>query len=224
MLRVQIRAPKLLKLPTAAAALVAVCATIGLSQQLLAQDYIFNPSPIVHSSGPILAASGERILLCAANNYPVAAPAPTTTAAISSNTSSASLNVALQVLNGITGAVLAQTQVAVPPLGSTATPPDPCLSFTVASATLAASPLNLFVVRVALNPQPLPPGLCAYLGISLQVFTPEVSGSPSNIRAINFEPPDPCSRAPLAALNHTSQPGQLALLDNSRPSTRKSAR
>lgn len=189
-----ISAPKLANAFALSTALLAVSAVLASSQLAFAQGLNVNPSPVTHSSGPILAASGETVLVCAANNQPAPAPAPAP-AALSTDATTAPLNVTLQILNGVTGAILSQAQLAVPPLGSTATPPDPCVNYVVPAATFAPSS-NLFIVRVLLNPQPLPPGLCRAhaLSVSLQVFTPDPSGSPTNIRTIAFEPPDPCIR------------------------------
>lgn len=177
-----------------AAALLAVSATIGSSQQVFAQGPSF--TPVMRSSGPILAAAGERILVCAANNQLATLLPPTPaspTAAAVPAASVTPLTVTLQIINGVTGVVLTQAQLTVPPLGSTFTPPDPCISYLVPAATFAPTQ-NLFVVRVLLNPQPLPPGICAAhtLSVSLQLYTPDVNGNPTNIRAIAFEPPDPC--------------------------------
>ncbi len=179
-----------------ATALLAVSATIGSSHRAFAQDHTFTPHPVMRSSGPILTAPGETVLVCAANNQlaSLLPPSPTT-AAVTPSPAVTPLNVTLQIVNGVTGAVLAQSEITLPPLGSTEAPPDPCLKFSVAPATVAVS-ANLFVVRVLLNPQPLPPGICAAhaLSVSLQVFTPDTDGNPINIRAISFEPPDPCIR------------------------------
>ncbi|MHB1938858.1 MAG: hypothetical protein ACYCOR_20090 [Acidobacteriaceae bacterium] len=170
--------------------LLAVWAATCPSQRALAQD----PDNIVRAStGPILAASGENLLLCAANNLPAPAVLPTTATIAPADKTSPPFYVTLKILNGVTGAVLSQTELALPPLGSTEEPPDPCLTFTVAPSTFAPS-TNLFVARVELNPQPLPPGLCrpSTLTVSMQIFTPDTNGNPTNIRAISFEPPDPC--------------------------------
>lgn len=191
-----IPAQKFIKAFAGATALLAVFATIGSSQPVFAQGPNLTAPPLFRSSGPLLAVPGETVLVCAANNQLASLLPPTTppaTAALQSSAAVTSLNVTLQILNGVTGAILAQAQLAVPPLGSTTTPPDPCLNFTVPAATFAPS-TNLFVVRVALNPQPLPPGICAAhaLSVSLQIFTHDNSGNPTNIRTISFEPPDPC--------------------------------
>jgi hypothetical protein len=63
------------------------------------------------------------------------------------------------------------------------TPPDPCLVYSPSTS-------SLFIGRIALNPQPLPPGIVA----SLQIFTGAAS-APSNFRIVGFEPPDPCFQA-----------------------------
>lgn len=198
-----IPAHKIVKALAGVTALLAISATMNSSQPAFAQgpDLAAAP-PTFHSSGPILAGGGETVLVCAANNqlFGLLPPTPPPTSAAVTNAASVTpLEVTLQILNGVTGAILAQSQVTLPPLGSTATPPDPCVTYVVPPATLAPS-INLFVVRVALNPQPLPPGLCAngshgnILSVSLQVYTPDNSGSPTNIRAISFLPPDPCVR------------------------------
>lgn len=173
------------------AVLLAISATMGPSQRALAQTD--HPVRILtRSSAPVLAAGGEKLLFCAANNLPAATVAPAATTAA---TSSPTLNVTLEIVNGVTGAVLAQNQIALAPLGSLQLPPDPCVSFTVAPATFAPS-TGLFVARIELNPQPLPPGLCRAnpLSISLQAFTPTAGGVPTNVRTLTFEPPDPCVR------------------------------
>ena len=171
-------------------------ATVSYARPASAQGPTSAPAPIIHSSGPILAAGGETVLVCAANNQlasllPPSSP-PATAAAVPA-ASVSSLNVTLQIVNGITGAILTQSQVTIPPLGSTETPPDPCVNYVVPAATFAPT-TNLFVVRIELNPQPLPPGICRALSASVQVFTPDSNGNPTNIRTIAFEPPDPCFR------------------------------
>ncbi len=191
-----IPASKNLKTLSYATALLTVSA-MSSSHRAFAQNQTFTPHPVMHSSGPILTAPGETVLVCAANNQLASLlPPPPPTAAVIPSATVTSLDVTLQIVNGVTGAVLAQSQITLPPLGSTEAPPDPCLKFSVAPATVAVS-ANLFVVRVFLNPQPLPPGICAAhaLSVSLQVFTPDTAGNPTNIRAISFLPPDPCIRA-----------------------------
>ena len=145
------------------------------------------------SSAPLLAVGGEKLLLCAVNTLPAVQTSPTSVSAIPAATTS-TLTVTLQLLNGVTGAVVAQNQVALPPLGAFE-PPDPCIAFTVAPATFAPS-TGIFVARIELNPQPLPPGRCRVnsLTASLQAFTPDANGNPTNIRTIVFTPPDPCIR------------------------------
>lgn len=188
-------AHKTLKGLAGGAALLAVSATVGSLQQAFAQGPAL--APVMRSSGPILAAGGETILLCAANNQlaGVLPPSPTAAAEVTSAEAVTSLNVTLQIVNGINGAILAQSQVTLQPLGSSAAPPDPCVNYVVPAATFAPS-ADLFVARILLNPQPLPPGICRAhaLSVSLQVYTPGSNGSPTNIRAIAFTPPDPCHR------------------------------
>ncbi len=186
------RAQKIVKALSAATALLA-CAAMSSSQRAFAQDPDPSPHTVLSSSGPILAATGETVLVCAANNQLESLLPPPGPAALTSGAAVTSLKVTLQILNGITGTILAQSQIALPPLGSTAEPPDPCVSFSVAPASFAPA-ATLFVVRVALNPQPLPPGICAAhaLSVSLQVFRPDSSGNPTHIRSISFLPPDPC--------------------------------
>lgn len=186
-----IPAQNIVKALSGVAALLAVCALTGSSKRSFAQG---PAAPVLtRSSGPILAGGGEIILLCAANNQPTATTTAPATAALTSPPAGTVMNATLEVLNGITGAILAQRQVSLPPLGSNFTPPDPCLAFSVPPPSLVPS-TNLFVIRVALNPQPLPPGICARhtFSVALQVYTPDSSGNPSNIRSISFEPPDPC--------------------------------
>jgi hypothetical protein len=190
-----IPAQKIVKALSGATALLAVSAMMGSSQPAFAQGPSPAAHPLMRSSGPVLAATGETVLLCAANNQlaSLLPPTPPAPAALTSAAAVTPLNVTLQILNGVTGAVLAQAQLALSPLGSTETPPDPCVNFSVAPSTVAL-PASLFVARVLLNPQPLPPGICAAhaLAVSLQVFTPDGSGNPTNIRTISFLPPDPC--------------------------------
>ena len=186
-----IRAHKFMNPLAGMAAVLVLPALTGASQRAFAQA--FTPPPVVRSSGPILAAGGETLLVCVANNQAVPTSTAPATAAMTSAAVTIPLSVTLQILNGVTGAVLAQAQISPPPLGSTFTPPDPCVNYVVPAATFAPS-TNLFLVRIALNPQPLPPGLCALHSVSasVQVFTAGPTGNPTNIRAISFEPPDPC--------------------------------
>jgi hypothetical protein len=185
-----IRVQTILKALAGAAALLAIPAAMGPSQRALAQP---PARTLTRSSAPLLAVGGEKLLLCAVNNLSAASTSPTS---VSATTPAAptTLTVTLQILNGVTGAVVAQNQVALPPLGAPA-PPDPCVNFAVVPATFAPS-TGIFVARIELNPQPLPPGICRAnpLTASLQVFTLDASGNPTNIRTIAFAPPDPCIR------------------------------
>jgi hypothetical protein len=191
MIRVQmIRMQTILKALAGAAALLAVSATMGPSQCALAQPPV---RIVARSSAPLLAVGGERLLLCAANNLPAVQTSPTSVSA-AATAAPTTLTVTLQILNAVTGAVLAQNQVTLPPLG-TFEPPDPCINFAIAPAAFAPS-TSLFVARIELNPQPLPPGICRAnsLTASLQAFTLDATGNPANIRTIAFAPPDPCIR------------------------------
>jgi hypothetical protein len=185
-----IRVQTILKALAGATALLAIPATMGPSQRALAQP---PARSLTRSSAPLLAVGGEKLLLCAANTLPAVQTSPTSVSATLAATTS-TITVTLQILNGVTGAVVAQNQVALPPLGAPA-PPDPCITFIVAPATFAPS-ASVFVARIELNPQPLPPGICRAnpLTASLQVFTLDASGNPNNIRTVAFEPPDPCIR------------------------------
>jgi hypothetical protein len=193
MVRVQnIRVQTILKALAGVSALLIILATLGQSQRALAQtDHPVRT--LSSSSAPLLAAGGEKLLFCAANNLPAVQTSPTSASA-TSTTPSTTLTVTLQILNGVTGAVVAQNQVALPPLG-TFEPPDPCIAFTVAPAAFAPS-TSLFVARILLNPQPLPPGRCRAdsLTASLQAFTSDATGNPTDIRTLVFTPPDPCTR------------------------------
>lgn len=171
----------------------------------------------VFMTAPFLASTGEQVLLCAANVTGLTATtAPSPTAAVAPPGAGVSLSVTLSVLNGVTGAVLRSAQVMLPPLGSTTTPPDPCLQV-APSPTVFAPVSSSFIGIVALNPQPLPPGLCRQfppeptlgrfppspcakmLTMSLQIYTLDANGNPTNVRVIRFEPPDPCLQAVGAA-------------------------
>jgi hypothetical protein len=182
----------ILKALAGASALLVIPAALCLSPRALAQtDHPVRT--LTSSSAPLLAVGGEKLLFCAANNLPaVQTPPPSVAAA--SPAANTTLTVTLQILNGVTGAVVAQKQVALPPLGAFE-PPDPCITFDVAPASFTPS-TSLFVARILLNPQPLPPGRCRAdsLTASLQVFTPDATGNPTDIRTLAFTPPDPCSR------------------------------
>jgi len=193
MLRVQmLRVQTILKALAGAAVLLAIPASMGPSRRALAQTD--HPVPtLISSSAPFLAVGGEKLLLCAANNLPAVQTSPTSVSA-TATAATTTLTVTLQILNGVTGAVVAQNKVALPPLGAFE-PPDPCINFAVAPAAFAPS-TSLFVARIQLNPQPLPPAKCRAnpLTASLQVFTPDATGNLTNIRTIAFAPPDPCVR------------------------------
>jgi hypothetical protein len=134
---------------------------------------------------PLAAGGGENLLLCAANVNPAR-----------------SVNVELAIQNAFTGEVVAQRQLLLAPLGSQSLaaaeePPDPCLRFVVPvspPATNFAAPLALYLGRVALNPQPLPPGIYSPydLTASLQVYALDADGNPSGFRMAPLLPPDPC--------------------------------
>jgi uncharacterized membrane protein YtjA (UPF0391 family) len=139
---------------------------------------------VVRLTAPAFAAEGETLSLCAA--------------------SAGGGHVTAEILDGNTGAIVFTQPLTLPTLGTTepppasvsfaVEPPDPCLTFTAKTS-------SLFIGRIALNPQPLPPGIVAPdlnpqplpLGIvaSLQIFTGTLS-APSNLRIVGFEPPDPC--------------------------------
>lgn len=73
-----IPAQSILKSMSGAAALFAVSALMASSPRASAQGPNPTTPTLVRSSGPILAARGETILLCAANNQGASiAPAPT---------------------------------------------------------------------------------------------------------------------------------------------------
>jgi hypothetical protein len=110
-------------------------------------------------------------------------------------------SVHLEILDGVTGAVLNQGTVVVPPGPSTAHPPNPCVQWTVpTTATFPGGPGELLIgvalvnlvpgCTVCVNPQPLPPG-----GVvaSLSVFMSEANGMPTAIRSVPLHPPQPCA-------------------------------
>src|SRR5579862_4343442 len=109
-------------------------------------------SSLSYSSGPVLAAPGEHILNCAG---------------FTGTYSGKTITATLQLLNAATGAVVVQQQVTLPSSSVTtsiAEPPDPCLEFVVPArvpATASASGVfwPVYIGKVALNPQPLPPGI-----------------------------------------------------------------
>ncbi|MGA2963563.1 MAG: hypothetical protein ABSD96_17950 [Candidatus Korobacteraceae bacterium] len=138
---------------------------------------------VVRLTAPAFAAENETLLVCAA--------------------SAGGGHVTADILDGFSGKVLMTQQLTLPTLGSAEppsvsvtvdTPPDPCLTFTAPTS-------SLFIGRIALNPQPLPPGIVAPdlnpqplppgIVASLQIFTGSMS-APSNLRIVGFEPPDPC--------------------------------
>jgi hypothetical protein len=177
----------------------------------------------VFQTAPFLAGPGEQVLLCAANITGLTvSTTPSSPTAADPPGGGVSLSVTLSLLNGVTGAVLLSEQVMLPPLGSTAYPPSPCLQ--VAPAPTVFAPVsNSFIGVVMLNPQPLPPGLCAapilgqyppnpcgkVLTTSLQIYTPDPNGNPTNVRSISFEPPNPCFQAAGAAACKVVLPGAL---------------
>ena len=140
----------------------------------------------VRLSAPAFAAGGETLLLCAA--------------------SAGGGHVTAEILDGTTGAIVITKQLTLPTFGSVKppsvsatvdTPPDPCLVYTPSASAL-------FIGRIALNPQPLPPGIVAPdlnpqplppgIVASLQIFTGTLT-APANVRIVGFEPPDPCFQA-----------------------------
>jgi hypothetical protein len=147
------------------------------------------------SSATFIAAPGEYISICSWNNG-VSEP---------SSATSRPVNLTLEILDGVTGAVLAQNQITLPPLGSVAHPPSPCAQYNVPPLTTPAVPPQgtLFIGVVLVNPQP---GACTTcpilpflpLGVglmaSVNVYTPDTSGLPTNIRFIPvLHPPQPCA-------------------------------
>jgi hypothetical protein len=168
----------------------------------------------VFMTAPFLAGTGEQVLLCTANVTGLTvSTAPSSPTAADPPGGGVSLSVTLSLLNGVTGAVLALQQVILPPLGTNAFPPNPCLQVAPAPTTFAPVSSS-FIGVVMLNPQPLPPGLCANKSIlgqfppnpcshvlttSLQIYTPGANGIPTNVRVIGFEPPNPCFEAVGAA-------------------------
>jgi len=140
---------------------------------------------VVRLSAPAFASGGETLSLCAA--------------------SAGGGHVNAEILDGNTGAIVFTKQLTLPTLGTTepppasvsfaVEPPDPCLTFTAPAS-------SLFIGRIALNPQPLPPGIVAPdlnpqplppgIVASLQIFTGSMS-APSNVRIVGLTlPPDPC--------------------------------
>ncbi len=150
----------------------------------------------IFTTGPFLTATGEHVLLCAANITGLTAPTAPSPTAGDPPAGDVTLSVTLSILNGVTGAVVSSTQVVLPPLGSTE-PPDPCLHFAVPPGAFAPVS-NLFIGAIALNPQPLPPRILPrrILRTSLQIYTPDANGNPTNVRVLSFFPPSPCFVAP----------------------------
>lgn len=160
-------------------------------------------SKAVQFTSPFVAAGGEHILVCAANLSP-ASPAPTVTAATSSTSAGSNPTVILEILNGVTGALLSQKQIALPPVG-TPEPPDPCLEYAVTPPTVTSTTFssitNLFIGRLEYPPEPtFAAPLPGIIATSLTIFTPDSNGNPTNVRVISFYPPDPCFAPPDPAL------------------------
>jgi hypothetical protein len=146
------------------------------------------------ASGAFIAAPGESISLCSFSfgvTHLTTLPAQPVT-------------VSLEILDGVSGAVLMQNQITLPPLGSPLHPPDPCITYQVPPLTTSAVPPEgtLFIGAVLVNPQPgfcptcpslpgPPPGVG--LMASVNVYTPDTSGLPTNVRFIPvLHPPNPC--------------------------------
>lgn len=158
----------------------------------------------VRISPPVSAAAGEHLLLCAA--------------------SVGGGHLTADILDGVTGIVLKTKPLTLARLGgaeisdaaSIAEPPDPCLEMIVPPSTVDVS-TTLFIGRVTLNPQPLPPGIVASsldprplppgivapflnpqplppgIVASLQIFS-GTALTPANVRIVML-PPDPCFSA-----------------------------
>jgi hypothetical protein len=137
------------------------------------------------TTGPLLGAPGEHLLLCA------------------SDIGSTPITLTQQFLDGVTGAILSEQQITLQPPGSTLHPPDPCLEMVVPVPDISVAPTSaapvarqLFIGVISLNPQSLSSQAC--LGgkhmpvTSLQVFTLGLTAAPVNIRYIPLLPPDPC--------------------------------
>jgi hypothetical protein len=156
-------------------------------------------SPVFRmASGPTLTGPAEHLLLCAGN------------------LGSTTITVTLEIQQAVTGAIVAGPEnITLRPLTgpSVGLPSDPCLEFpgSVTTAAVAATPAAtavrpLYIGRVSVNPQPLPPSTACFNGkhfigdlvASLQVFTPltpAVSAGttiPTMIRYIPVVPADPC--------------------------------
>ncbi len=133
------------------------------------------PLTVSYATGPALVAPGEQILNCVGLTAPYSGKTFTAT---------------LQIVDAITGGVAASRTIAIGPPSTAPTisadaeePPDPCITFQNSTSQRA-----LYIARVALNPQPLPPGIVAF---SAHVFSGLVT-TPANIRYIPYLPPDPC--------------------------------
>lgn len=175
---------------------------LGLTAMALGQTPP-TTAPIRSISDPLLAQPGEHLLLCVANLAQSVTPVTTTTNPPTSVP--AVLTATLQVLNGVSRAILAQSQITLPPLGSATEPPDPCLEFAVPATPTAATPgplQQLFIAVVRVSPQPLPPSSGGGVAMplipvsledllsSIQVFTPGPANVPTNIRTIPMHAPN----------------------------------
>jgi len=171
---------------------------VVLSALPLASAQVATPS-FRMASGPALIAPGEHLLLCAGNLR------------------SQAITVTLEILQAVTGTVVAGMSVTLPPItGPTpvALPGDPCIEFSssITSAPSSASPaalpaapgLPLYIGLVSVSSESAPPSTACLNGnhfignlvASLQAFTPAASASsteiPIAIRYIPVIPSDPC--------------------------------
>ncbi len=141
-------------------------------------------------SGPVIMATTEHVSLC---SWSLAAINPS---------SYGPVTVTEEILDGVSGAVLAKKEITLPPVSATPVALDPCLEYAplltpvAGTAAVTTAPPGKLIVGVVLmapqvscstclSPIALPP---APVAASLNVYTLASATMPANIRTIPLHP------------------------------------
>lgn len=149
------------------------------------------PIPAVYAiTGPITIALTEHAELCAFSLGAIA------------SSSYGPVSVTEEILDGVTGAVLAEKQITFPSISASPAASDPCLDYapvltpTAVTSGAATSPAGKLIVGVLLGAPQVTCSTCvtpvtlpsAPVVAALNVFTLATPTAPANIRSISLHP------------------------------------
>jgi hypothetical protein len=168
--------------------LAVMCATAAVAQPTFVGGGGGNTLSL--SSPPVLVAPGDVVSVCGVNLTGI-------TTFVGIGGGGTTLDLSEQIVDSVTGAILAQQTINLPPLGSVAHPSNPCVQYSVPSTSVSVlGPGQLLTGLIAATAQSgtlvamIAPGISASLNVYTPSPTPTVT--PSNIRTVPLLPPQPC--------------------------------